>query len=423
MVGLKSTRLLPFLAVEAATLLSGIGNGISMVALPWLVLELTGSATAAGTLAALTAIPTMAAALLSGTIVDVVGRRRVSITSDVLSLLAVAAIPVLDATVGLTFALILLAAVAGAIFDPAGMGAREAMVPESATHAGLSLPRANSIHEAVWGVAFLLGPGVGGLLIAWVGAAPTFWAAAAMFAVSVAVVSLVGIPGGGRPPEEDRPEGFWSGTGEGLAFIWADVPLRNISLLLMVLVAVYMPIEGVLLPYYFEGRGEPQALGLVLMLMSAGAIVGALAYGWLSGRFSQRGIFVWSMVLTSLAFLPIAVLPPLTVMLPFAVLFGFAYGPISPTINVAMQTRTPSRLRGRVIGVLTAVQYAAGPLGYLAAGPLVDRLGLGTAMIVMSLGLVVVAAAAIVTPGLRELDDHLEVERPLLDEAPPPRPL
>ena len=52
---------------------------------------------------------------------------------------------------------------AGAVFDPAGAGAREAMLPEAAESAGLSLPRANGIHEAIWGAAFLLGPGLGGL--------------------------------------------------------------------------------------------------------------------------------------------------------------------------------------------------------------------------------------------------------------------
>ncbi|MDA9913012.1 hypothetical protein N9D66_00970 [Candidatus Nanopelagicales bacterium] len=75
----------PFLAVEAGTGLSGAANGITIVALPWLVLERTGSATAAGVLAAITAVPTMVAALLSGTIVDKAGRRKVSVISDIMS--------------------------------------------------------------------------------------------------------------------------------------------------------------------------------------------------------------------------------------------------------------------------------------------------------------------------------------------------
>ena len=67
-------------------------------------------------------------------------------------------------------------AVIGAFFDPAGITARESMLPEAARAAGLPLERANGMHEAIWGVAYLVGPGVGGLLIAVVGATNAFWA-------------------------------------------------------------------------------------------------------------------------------------------------------------------------------------------------------------------------------------------------------
>ena len=172
----STRRWKPFLAVEAGTALSGIGNGVTTVALPWLVLERTGSATAAGLLAAITAVPTMIAALLSGTVVDKVGRRRVSVISDVLSLVSVALIPILDARIGLDFTLIAVLAVFGAVFDPAGMGARESMVPEAAESAQLTLSKANGIHEAVWGGAYVIGPAVGGVLIGFFGASATFWA-------------------------------------------------------------------------------------------------------------------------------------------------------------------------------------------------------------------------------------------------------
>ena len=415
--------LLPFLAVEAGTLLSGIGNGVTVVALPWLILELTGSATAAGAMAALTAVPTMLAALLSGTIVDFLGRKPVSIASDVLSLLAVAAIPLADATVGLSFGLVVALAVAGAVFDPAGMGAREAMLPEAAVHAGLRLEKANGIHEAVWGLAFLVGPGAGGLLIGWVGAATTFWATAVMFGLSILVIALVRIPGAGRPSAHERPEGFWSGTREGLAHIWADHPLRGMSLLLMAMVALYLPVEGVLLPVYFEQQDNPAGLGSVVMALSAGGIAGALAFGALSRRLGYRQVFVWSFAITAITFLPIALLPALPIIIGASLVVGAAFGPVQPTLNVVMQTRTPGRLRGRVIGVLTASQYAAGPIGYLLAGPLVDRFGVGAAMLGFWGCFVLVAGAAFWLPSLRQLDDEPHPPRPPVEDAPPPRPL
>ena len=65
-----------FVALEAATALSGAANGVSMVAFPWLVLELTGSASYAAAIGAITLVPLLLTSLLSGTLVDIIGRRR-----------------------------------------------------------------------------------------------------------------------------------------------------------------------------------------------------------------------------------------------------------------------------------------------------------------------------------------------------------
>ena len=412
---------MPFAAVETATLLSGAANGVTVVALPWLVLDLTGSATATGGLAAAMAVPTMVAALLAGTLVDRIGRRRVSVASDVLSLISVALIPLLDSALGLTYSIVVVLAVAGAVFDPAGAGAREAMLPEAAESAGLSLPRANGIHEAIWGAAFLLGPGLGGLLIALIGPAGTFWSAAGMFVGSILVIWLVPIPGGGRP-ERASQDGFWASTGEGLRFIWHDRLQRTMGLLLMGLVAVYLPIEGVLLPYYFQQQDTPLGLGAVLMAMSAGGIIGALAYGSLARRFTTRTVFVGAIAITAAVFIPFALLPPLAAMLPLALLIGAGFGPVQPAINVVMQTRTPPRLRGRVVGVLTATAYAAGPFGYLLAGPLVDLISLEGTMIACAGAFVALAALGLVLPSLREADEIAVGLRAPIEDVPPPRP-
>ncbi|HEX2288177.1 MAG TPA: hypothetical protein VHH31_05415, partial [Gaiellaceae bacterium] len=122
-------RLWPLLALETATALGGIANGIASVAFPWLVLELTGDPSAAAAVGAVTLIPLLATSLISGTIVDLVGRRVVSVTSDLLSLMSVAAIPLVDAWIGLGIGWIAALAVLGATFDPAGITAREAMLP------------------------------------------------------------------------------------------------------------------------------------------------------------------------------------------------------------------------------------------------------------------------------------------------------
>ncbi|MCM0674652.1 MFS transporter [Micromonospora phytophila] len=412
MTDARPRRRTPLLLVEAATLLSGTGNGVATVALPWLVLERTGSATAAGVVAAATALPLLLSSLVSGTVVDLLGRRRTALVSDALSAVSVAAIPVVDALLGLNLGWIVALAVLGAIFDPAGLTARETLLPAAAQAAHWRIERANGVHEAVWGIAFLIGPGVGGVLIAVIGPGPTLWVTAVGFALAVLLIAAVRLPGAGRP--ERPPAGLWRGTNEGLRFVWRDPLLRAIALITMVLVALYLPVEGVLLPAWFVAQGEPARLGAVLMAMSAGSVVGALASGAAGRRIRRRTLMAVALVVTGAALVGLAALPPYPAMLGFAALIGLAYGPVNPLANYAMQTRTPERLRGRVVGVMTSFAYAAGPAGYLLAGPLVEWLGLRPAFLVLAGTLLVAALVAAPLPVLRALD-----EPPRHPPAPP----
>ncbi len=409
----------PFAALEAATALSGTANGIAMVAFPWLVLELTGSASAAAAIGAVTLLPLLLTSLVSGTLVDMVGRRRVSVVSDLLSLASVAAIPLLQAWVGLSFGLLAGLAVLGAVFDPAGITAREAMLPEAARAAGLPLERVNGTHEAVWGLAFLIGPGVGGLLIALVGATDAFWATAACFALSALLMVMVRVPGAGRPAVHERGGGFWPATKEGLVFLWGDRVLRSVALLTALLVGFWLPVEGVVLPVYFQARQEPGHLGAVLMSLSAGGVLGSLAYAAVGTRFRRRPAFVGGLVITSFAIVGMAFLPPLPGLLAFGFAAGAAYGPINPIANTAMQERTPERLRGRVLGLLTSIAYAAGPAGYLLAGPLIEGVGLRSAFLLLAGGLVAVAVGSARVGSLEGLDDAPSEFRSAAAPEPP----
>jgi MFS family permease len=215
------------------------------------VLERTGDPSAAAAVGAITLILLLATSLISGTIVDLVGRRAVSVISDLLSLMSVAAIPLLDAWIGLGVGWLAALAVLGATFDPAGITAREAMLPDAARASGLAPERANGIHEATWGVAFLVGPGVAGLLIALVGAVATFWGTAACFGAAAILLAVVPIPGAGRPVAEAGDAGFLGATLEGLAFLWRDRVLRSVAVLAALLIGLWLPVEGVILPVYF----------------------------------------------------------------------------------------------------------------------------------------------------------------------------
>ncbi|MCJ7795687.1 MAG: MFS transporter, partial [Thermoleophilia bacterium] len=162
MARIRHHPITPFVLLEAAVVTSGAGNGIASVAVPWLILERTGDPVAAGLVGAATALPLLLSSLFSGAVVDTLGQRRTSMLSDVLSAVSVAAIPLVDLVLGLDLGLIMALAVMGALFDPAGATAREAMLPSVAARGGIPLERGNGIHEAAWGVAYMVGPGLGG---------------------------------------------------------------------------------------------------------------------------------------------------------------------------------------------------------------------------------------------------------------------
>jgi MFS family permease len=395
----------PFVVLEATAILSGTANGITMVAFPWLVLQTTGDARATASIAAVTALPLLASMLFAGAVVDILGRRAVAVTSDLLSMLSVLLVPVLAATVGLGFGLLLLVAALGAVFDPAGLTARETMLPAASRRAGLSLERANGIHETSYSVAFLVGPGIGGVLIGLVGSTATFWATAVAFAMSASLMAVTRMPSSGRPARSVRPHGMWRSTRVGLAFLWEDRVLRTVAIVTALLVGVWLPLEGVVLPVMFSAVDQPERLGFLITAMSAGGVIGALGYTVLGPRLRRRPAFVVALVGCAIPVLAMAFLPPYPVMLVLGVLTGVFFGAVNPITNLAMQNRTPEALRGRVVGVMGSAAYAAGPLGFLVAGLLVEMVGAQAVFVLLTVLLLVVSVATVFLPALHGLDD------------------
>lgn len=397
----------PALLILTSAFLSAAANGISMVAFPWLVLQRTGNATDASVVAAAATLPLLFATLVAGTAVDFLGRRRVAILADLMSATSVAAIPILAATQGVgalnTLVLAGLAA-AGAFFDPGGMTARQSMLPEAAGRVGWTLDKTNSVYEAVFNLAYITGPGIGGLLIATIGGINTMWVTAGAFGCSILTMALLRLPGAGRPDRTEHPEGVLSGVIEGLKFVWHNKVLRTLGLIDLAVTALYLPMESVLFPKYFTDRNEPAQLGWVLMALSIGGLIGALSWTVLSKFASRRGTVVTAVLTFGGASVVISLLPPLPLILALSAVVGLVYGPIGPIYNSVMQTRAPAHLRGRVVGVMTSMAYAAGPVGFMLAGPLVDSFGLRVAFLGLALPIVAIGLLCPWIPALRELD-------------------
>jgi MFS family permease len=260
------------------------------------------------------------------------------------------------------------------------------------------------VYEAVFNLAYIVGPGIGGLLITLLGGINTMWVTAGAFGFSIVAVAALRLEGTGKPNRDHLPDGVWSGVVEGLSFVWNMKVLRTLAFIDLAATGLYMPMESVLFPKYFTDRNEPAQLGWVLMALSVGGLIGALGYAVTSKYVKRRTMMLIAVLTLGVAMTIIAFLPPLPVILVLCAVVGFVYGPIAPIYNYVMQTNAPQHLRGRVVGVMGSLAYAAGPLGLILAGPLADSAGLKATFFTLSLPMVLLGLFALRMRSLRDLD-------------------
>ena len=405
-----SIRWGPVGLLQVPNLLSGMSNGVVTIAVPWLVLDRTGSVAAAGLVAAVSALPGIVAAPLSGWAVDHFGRRIVSIISDLLSAVSVAAIPIVAFFTDLNLAWIIGLAMLGAVFDPAGYTARKALIPDVAEASHMSVTRLNGIHEGVFSVGWVIGPLVGSLLIATLGAVSAFWVPFVLFLISALLIVFLHVGDAGQDAKAAREEAgeehpsAWQNAVLGVKIIWNDHALRALIIAVTILGSIYLPTEAVLLPAHFIAIDQPQSLGLVLAALSAGTIIGAFGYGWLSQRVSRLNIARAVLVATIVFYLPIALLPPLPLMVVAGFAIGLAWGPMQPLMNTVVQRRVEPDAQGRVYGIQTALFYALPPVFMLATGVIAERTGVMPVLLGLWALMTIVALGVLLVKSIRDID-------------------
>ena len=394
----------PLILHQVSNFSSGLGNSIVMITIPWLILEETGSPAFAGLVAAISAIPGLIISPIGGWLVDHVGRRAVSVSADLLSSLAVLAFPIVAFTYGLSSLSILLIAVIGAVFDPAGYTARKTLLADVAKASEIELDRLNGIHDGFMGISWILGPAVGAGLISTVGAINSFWVSAGLFvlaALSIVFLRVGNLGKEARDLAEQNGEVTDRSLRIGFQVLWNDKLLRTITFAILIIAAVYLPTETVVLPTYFEDLGNPAGLGIVISALAAGSAIGSFGYGWISKRVSRKNLVRMTLIGTAVSILPMSFLPPLPVLILSGFALGLSWGPFNPLISTLIQQRVPADQQGRVFGVQTAVFYAAPPLGMVLAGVSVESLGVSTTYLILAAILSTTALLALLTRSLR----------------------
>jgi MFS family permease len=392
-----------------------VGTWITRIATSWLVYRLTGSALLLGIVGFCGQIPTLLLAPFAGVLVDRWNRRRILVVTQALSLVQSAALAVLTLAGIITVTDILVLQLAQGVINAFDTPARQAFVSEMVedrTH----LPNAIALNSSMVNASRIIGPSIGGIIIAAVGEGWCF----AIDAVSyVAVIaSLVAM----RLAERETPRRVARMREElaiGYRYVTGFLPVRS-ALLLLALVSVMGMPYTVLMPAV-AGRvlhGGPHTLGFLMTASGAGALGGAL---YLASRSSVLGlgramavasatfgVGLVAFALSRAMWLSMLVLP----------VVGAGMMITMASTNTIIQTVVDEDLRGRVMAFYTMAFLGTAPIGSLLAGVLADRIGAPRTILLGGLACIAAGAwFALRLPRLRELVRPIYVERGILAAA------
>jgi MFS family permease len=395
---------IPLYSLFIANAISLVGNVFSLIAIPWFVLQTTGSATQTGVTGFFTILPVVVAGFFGGTLIDRLGYRRTSVISDLASGLTTALIPLLYATVGLEFWQLIVLVFLGALLDAPGGTARAALLPELAEQAGMPIERVTSLVHVIERGARLVGAPLAGFLIGIMGTANVLWLDAASFVVSAAIIVFL-VPAPNRAAIEVKAGKYLEELQDGLRFIANDALILSIVVMVMLTNFLDAIFGGVLQPVYVrEVYGDAINLGLLIAANGGGAVIGGLIFASIGHRLPRHATFVGAFVFTGFRFWVYALYPPIWVLVIVTLITSMGAGPLNPIIGAIEFERIPPHMRGRVFGAVTAGAWIAMPLGMLLGGILTDQLGTFIMMIGLGITFLITTLSMAFIPAMKEMN-------------------
>jgi len=386
----------------AGTVLISAGQWIQQVTLGWLLYDLTGSSMLLGALNGLRALPFLVAGPIAGVAADRMDRRRLMVWTQYVLFATAIGMGVLVASGFLRawhlFVFTLVTGIAWAFNEPV----RQSLVP--GTVPKKELVNAIALNSAGFNLTKVIGPAVGGLLIAAFGASGNFFVQGAAYLGVLAMIYLLHVP---PTPEDARKSSAFANLKEGLAYVWSNPTV------LALMTAAYVPRVfavpyQLLMPVFQKDvlRVGPEGLGMLMAAPGAGAVLAVLLLASVSHRIRRKGLLLlWSLIFLG-AFL---ILFSRTTSFPLALLVLVGAGAFQivfmTTTNTMLQLLVPDALRGRVMS-LYMLDRGLQPVGSLLAG--VTAHAIGAPATVASMGSVVILLALLVAwrvPALRRIEN------------------
>lgn len=419
--GPSPRHITPIATLLLANVISYVGDVMAFLAIPWFVLQTTGSLTKTGITAFCTTAAIGVSALFGSRLVDRLGYKVASVLSDLISMVSIGLVPLLYHLGMLSFAGLLVCVFFLGLVATPGRTARSALVPDLAHLARLRLERITGWSDGTNRISGFIGAPLAGLLIVVVGTSSLLWIDAASFAVSAWLIAL-GVPGasqlraalaaaphpdeGAETPESEPAARSATGMRQGLRFLRRDPVLLSIVLTVLVTNLLDASFGSVLAPAYIKQvYGSAVVQGGMVAALGGAAFVGAMLYGAVGHRLSRRWTLGLGFTLggsTRWWFLALAP-SPVTLWIASAA-SGFCIGPINPVISTVAYERIPRHLRAQVLGAITAGVTLGTPLGGLLAGYLGAAIGIHTTLLALGGCYLAATLSLLINPALRWMD-------------------
>ena len=349
----------------ASQLVSFAGTWMQSLAQSWLVLELTGSGTALGTVLALQFLPTMFLAPVGGMLADRLDKRKVIMVTQSCAGLLALTLGLLTLSGHVALWMVYLIAAGFGVITAVDNPARQVFVMEMV---GADLiTNAVTLNSVTVNSARAIGPAVAGVLIATLGIGQCFLVNAASYLAVIAALTLIRkgelhpTPRATRAPRQLR---------QGLAYAWTTPTLRT-TLVMLAVIGMFLLEFNVTLPLLARDTFDVGASGLAAMdvFYGVGAVVGGLTVAAAGKATPYRLIGVAAGAGTSLVVLAIAP----TVLLAYAVLpiVGGTSVAVIAVGNSTLQLNSDPQLRGRVMALFSVALMGTTPIG----GPVVGWVG------------------------------------------------
>ncbi|MGN6391256.1 MAG: MFS transporter [Gemmatimonadales bacterium] len=352
--------------------LSLVGTWITRIATSWLVYRLTGSALLLGVVGFCGQIPTLFLAPVAGVFVDRWNRHRVLVVTQVLSMLQSFALAALALAGIITVEEVLGLQVLQGIINAFDTPARQAFVV-SMIEDRADLPNAIALNSSMVNVSRILGPSIGGVLIAAVGEGWCFLVDGVSYLAVIASLLAMRLPARTGARGESR---VIDELRAGLRYVTGFEPIGTALLLLAIVSTMGMPYT-VLMPAVAAKllHGGPHTLGLLMTAAGVGALFGAI---YLASRPSVLGlgrVIAGGTALFGGGLVAFGCSRALWLSLLILPLIGAGFMVSLAATNTLIQTITEEHLRGRVMAFYTMAFLGTAPLGSLLAGVLADRIG------------------------------------------------